>query len=138
MVTVAMIEEHSTAFVESLQADPVFSVHGLLLHRDIVGFVIPYAEPLRLTRLDREVLIPLPETKLFDRRESFLILRHFVIMLVIDPWQKLSFLIVAIKVPPRSEVVGRGERALELAQSSQVPKHVIEERTVPLLTMVVD
>ena len=59
-------------------------------------------------------------------------------MLVIDPWQKLSFLIVAIKVPPRSEVVGRGERALELAQSSQVPKHVIEERTVPLLTMVVD
>ena len=127
-----MIEEHSTAFVESLEADPVFSVHSLLLHRDIVGFVIPYAEPLRLTGLDREVLIPLPETELFDVRKAILVELVLRFALIVNVRKEDGAIIERFNVPPGPIVVSRGNPLLQYQLVRQKAEDAVHNRARPM------
>ena len=127
-----MVEKHSTAFVESLEADPVLLVHVLLFHRDIVGFVIPDTEPLRLTGLDGKVLVPLPETELFDVREAILVVRVLGRTLIVDVRKEDRGIIVLLDVPPSPVVISRGYPLLQDHLVGQIAEHAVHNRTVPL------
>lgn len=73
VVARARVEEHSAAFVESAEPDPVLLVHLLLLQRNFVPLAVPSAEPLRFFWGDDCVLVPLPEAKLVDRGQASLV-----------------------------------------------------------------
>jgi len=88
MVAGSMVKEHPAALVECSKTNPVFLIHLLLFHRNVVPLAIPGAEPLRGVRIDDSVLVPHPKPKVFNRGQTSLVTGIFDVQLIVDLGQE--------------------------------------------------
>ena len=88
VVARARVEEHTAAFVESAEPDPVLLVHLLLLERDFVPLAIISAKPFGFFWGNNRVLVPLPEAKLLDRGQASFVPSIFDLVLIVHLGQE--------------------------------------------------
>lgn len=138
MIARTVVKEHAVAFVKSLEADPVFLVHLLLLERYVVPFAVPGAEPLRDVGVDNTVLVPHPEAEVLHRCQSSLVVRVFYLKLVVDLGEEDRVRVETVEIPPRAIVLRRCPEVLHHHKLSQVAQEVIDDWAVPLIALLVD
>lgn len=138
MTAITRVEVHSSWFVKSLEANPVFRIDLLWLHEFDIALFIPEAEPFRFFWSDCLVLEPQEQAKVLDSSETLWVQGILSISFIVDITHEDVFLIEPLEVPPGTIVIGWSTPILDEDELSEVAKNVICKWTPPCLALLID